>query len=72
MDGRADQGSDASTAALQQLIAGLLFVDWLGWSTRFVLFTGKGGVGKTTVAATSAVAMADAGRRVLLPRGTLH
>ena len=48
------------------MIVGLPFVDWLGWSTRFVLFTGKGGVGKTTVAATSAVALADAGRRVLL------
>lgn len=47
-------------------------VDWGAWSTRFVLFTGKGGVGKTTIASASAsasaaaVAMADAGRRVLL------
>lgn len=41
-------------------------MDWLGWSTRFVLFTGKGGVGKTTIASASAVALADAGRRVLL------
>ncbi|MGE3589325.1 MAG: arsenical pump-driving ATPase [Ilumatobacteraceae bacterium] len=38
----------------------------VGTSTRFVLFTGKGGVGKTTVASATAVALADAGRRVLL------
>jgi TRC40/GET3/ArsA family transport-energizing ATPase len=41
-------------------------LDWRGWQTRFVLFTGKGGVGKTTVASAVAVALADAGRRVLL------
>jgi arsenite/tail-anchored protein-transporting ATPase len=40
--------------------------DWIGWSTRFVLFTGKGGVGKTTVAAATAVALSDLGRRVLV------
>jgi arsenite-transporting ATPase len=41
-------------------------LDWGDWRTRFVLFTGKGGVGKTTVASGVAVALADAGRRVLL------
>jgi anion-transporting ArsA/GET3 family ATPase len=25
--------------------------DWVGWSTRFLHFTGKGEVGKTTIAA---------------------
>ena len=39
---------------------------WDAWRTPFVFFTGKGGVGKTTVAATSAVALADGGRKVLL------
>ncbi|MBK9757364.1 MAG: arsenical pump-driving ATPase [Nannocystis sp.] len=34
--------------------------------TRFLFFTGKGGVGKTSLAAASAIALADAGRRVLL------
>jgi len=34
--------------------------------TRLLLFTGKGGVGKTTLASATAVALADAGRRVLL------
>ncbi|HET9929418.1 MAG TPA: arsenical pump-driving ATPase [Polyangiaceae bacterium] len=33
---------------------------------RFLLFTGKGGVGKTSVACATAVALADAGKRVLL------
>ncbi len=41
-------------------------VDWVAWSTRFLLFTGKGGVGKTTIASATAVALADRGRRVLL------
>ncbi len=34
--------------------------------TRVVLFTGKGGVGKTTTAAAAAVHLADAGHRVAL------
>lgn len=41
-------------------------LDWAEVGTRFVLFTGKGGVGKTTVASATAVALADAGRKVLL------
>ena len=35
-------------------------------STRYLFFTGKGGVGKTSNASATAVALADAGRRVLL------
>ena len=34
--------------------------------TEFLFFSGKGGVGKTTMACTTAVAEADAGRRVLV------
>jgi arsenite-transporting ATPase len=34
--------------------------------TRFLFFTGKGGVGKTSLACASAIALADAGRRVML------
>jgi cellulose biosynthesis protein BcsQ len=34
--------------------------------TRFLFFTGKGGVGKTSHACATAVALADDGRRVLL------
>ena len=34
--------------------------------TRFLFFTGKGGVGKTSIACAVAIALADTGRRVLL------
>jgi arsenite/tail-anchored protein-transporting ATPase len=39
---------------------------WTAWPTHYVLFTGKGGVGKTTIATATAVAMAAAGHRTLL------
>jgi len=35
-------------------------------ATRNLFFTGKGGVGKTSVACATAVRLADSGRRVLL------
>ncbi len=35
-------------------------------ATRFLFFTGKGGVGKTSLACATALALADAGRRTLL------
>lgn len=38
----------------------------LDHATRYLFFTGKGGVGKTTLSCASAVALADKGRRVLL------
>ena len=34
--------------------------------TRYLFFTGKGGVGKTSCAAATAIALADAGRAVLI------
>ena len=34
--------------------------------TQFLFFTGKGGVGKTSLSTAAAIALADAGRRVLL------
>jgi arsenite-transporting ATPase len=37
-----------------------------GIETRFAFFTGKGGVGKTSLACASAVRLAEQGRRVLL------
>src|SRR5659263_140016 len=34
--------------------------------TRFLFFTGKGGVGKTSIACATALQLAESGRRVLL------
>ncbi|MFO1249628.1 MAG: ArsA-related P-loop ATPase [Inhella sp.] len=34
--------------------------------TRFLFFTGKGGVGRTSLSTAAAIALADAGRQVLL------
>jgi arsenite/tail-anchored protein-transporting ATPase len=41
-------------------------LNWHAWQTRFLFFTGKGGVGKTTIASTVAVELAAAGKRVLI------
>ena len=41
-------------------------LDWADWPTRYVFFTGKGGVGKTTTASAAAVALASSGLRTLL------
>ena len=42
------------------------FADYLKAPARHLFFTGKGGVGKTSLACASAVLLADHGRRVLL------
>ncbi|MBL9040365.1 MAG: AAA family ATPase, partial [Myxococcales bacterium] len=41
-------------------------MDFLDRAPRHLFFTGKGGVGKTSVACATAIALADRGRRVLL------
>nr|MBP6744781.1 AAA family ATPase [bacterium] len=35
-------------------------------ATKYMFFTGKGGVGKTSVSCAVAIALADKGKRVLL------
>lgn len=39
---------------------------WLNAPARFLFFTGKGGVGKTSLSTSVAISLADAGKRVLL------
>ncbi|PPD06105.1 MAG: hypothetical protein CTY36_05560, partial [Methylocystis sp.] len=39
---------------------------FLEQAPRFLFFTGKGGVGKTSIACATAIELAEAGRRVLL------
>jgi arsenite-transporting ATPase len=41
-------------------------MEYLKQPTRHLFFTGKGGVGKTSVACATAVRLADTGKRVLL------
>ena len=41
-------------------------IGFLNHPTRFLFFTGKGGVGKTSLSSAAALALADAGKRVLL------
>ena len=40
--------------------------EWLEQAPKILLFTGKGGVGKTSLACASAIAAADEGKKVLL------
>jgi arsenite-transporting ATPase len=44
----------------------LLLMKFLDQPPRFLFFTGKGGVGKTSIACATAVQLADVGKRVLL------
>src|ERR1700747_302005 len=41
-------------------------LEWAGWGTRYLFFTGKGGVGKTTTASAVGGALADRGKRTLV------
>ncbi|HEY5441132.1 MAG TPA: arsenical pump-driving ATPase [Gemmatimonadaceae bacterium] len=54
------------TAQPHALLTALPAHDWSAIRTHFLFFTGKGGVGKTSVASATALRLADAGRTVLL------
>ena len=56
--------SEATTLA--PVSPGQVLTSVLKDPTRYVFFTGKGGVGKTSCAAATAIALADAGRKVLI------
>ena len=47
-------------------VPGSSLVGFLGQPTRHLFFTGKGGVGKTSLSTAAALMLADAGRKVLL------
>ncbi len=48
------------------LLTGQAPMKFLDHPPRFLFFTGKGGVGKTSIACATAIRLAEAGRRVLL------
>lgn len=56
----------ATPTALPAHARSVGLADFLTAPTRFLFFTGKGGVGKTSLACATAVALADQGKRVLL------
>ncbi len=63
-DALADAAADRSAMNLPTLAA---LIDELEWSGKgLVMLMGKGGVGKTTIAAAIATALADRGHKVLL------
>ncbi len=66
MDGKvAHSGGVPASAAVQaRLQPGP--IGFLDHPTRHLFFTGKGGVGKTSLSTAAALALADAGKRVLL------
>ncbi len=59
--------SPVSTSSVDaQPVAASAAIGFLVHPTRHLFFTGKGGVGKTSLSTAAALALADAGRKVLL------
>jgi len=58
--------ADATDAAAARNERTACEIGLLAQPTRHLFFTGKGGVGKTSLSTATAIALADAGRRVLL------
>ena len=67
---RLESAAAAPRAAAEQKVRNLMKLQIFNpskvASTKYLFFTGKGGVGKTSVACATAVALADAGEKVLL------
>ncbi len=59
-------GSETGESRARGYVADVLAPTAIGAATRFLFFTGKGGVGKTTLACSTALSCAAAGERVLL------
>ncbi len=59
-------GDRVSTKSRTRLVRESTIMKFLEQTTRNLFFTGKGGVGKTSVACAAAVRLADAGKKVLL------
>ncbi|WP_425259548.1 arsenical pump-driving ATPase [Rubrivivax sp. RP6-9] len=60
------RGGDASSRASVPTRPGPGRIGFVDRATRHLFFTGKGGVGKTSLSTAAALALADAGRQVLL------
>ena len=60
------QGRDAAGAAAPSAASSATPIDFLTQPTRHLFFTGKGGVGKTSLSTAAALTLADAGQKVLL------
>ena len=69
-DPAAGQGGEAAFRRvrdeLHRRLASVFSPGFLVAPTRYLFFTGKGGVGKTSLAAATAIGLADQGERVLL------
>lgn len=66
IDGRVVHSGGVPTHEAAQAWFGAACIGFLHRPTRHLFFTGKGGVGKTSLSTAAALALADAGKKVLL------